>query len=214
MSRIVEDLLTLAQLDEPQVGERKPVAIDELALQALRQGQVLASDHQTVTLGRVDAALVYGDPDRLAQMMRNLVENAVKYTPSGGTITIDAYVLPDEQAWAATLVAQEPRVITAPRPPAFPVVMLSVRDTGIGIATEDLPHVFDRFYRVDKARSRASGGTGLGLAIVKGIAETHGGVVVVHSEVGKGSVFAVLLPEIMPRGITEGEDAYDDTPQW
>jgi signal transduction histidine kinase len=92
----------------------------------------------------------------------------VKYTPDGGTITLSLY---QEGDWAR----------------------LDVADTGIGIAPEHLPHLFDRFYRVDKARSRAGGGTGLGLAIVKGIAEQHGGRVAVTSELGKGSTFTVWL---------------------
>jgi len=98
----------------------------------------------------------------------NLVSNAVKYTPDGGTITLSLF---QEGDWAR----------------------LEVTDTGIGIPPEHLPHIFDRFYRVDKARSRAGGGTGLGLAIVKGIAEQHGGRVSVISEPGKGSTFTVWL---------------------
>ena len=101
-------------------------------------------------------------------MLGNLVDNAVKYTPEHGTITLSLF---QDEEW----------------------VCLEVADTGIGIASEHQAHIFDRFYRVDKARSRISGGTGLGLAIVKGIAEQHGGKVTVSSEPGKGSTFTVWL---------------------
>jgi signal transduction histidine kinase len=105
---------------------------------------------------------------RLRRMLGNLIDNAIKYTPEGGTITLSLY----REGGRAKL---------------------EVADTGIGIAPEHLPHIFDRFYRVDKARSRASGGTGLGLAIVRSIAEQHGGKVTVTSAPGKGSIFTVWL---------------------
>ena len=109
-----------------------------------------------------------GDPHRLDQLVGNLVGNAIKYTPEGGTITLSLY---QDGGWAR----------------------LDVADTGMGIPAEHLPHIFERFYRVDKAHSRRSGGSGLGLAIVKGIAEQHGGKVSVTSEPGKGSTFSVWL---------------------
>ena len=109
-----------------------------------------------------------GDAHRLDQLIGNLVGNAIKYTPEGGTITLSLY---QDGDWAR----------------------LDVADTGMGIPAEHLPHIFERFYRVDKARSRRSGGSGLGLAIVKGIAEQHGGKVSVTSEPGKGSTFSVWL---------------------
>ena len=109
-------------------------------------------------------------------MLLNLVDNAVKYTPAGGTITIECHAA--DHARHAGLAA------------------LTVHDTGIGIAPEHLPHIFDRFHRVDKGRSRAQGGTGLGLAIVKSIAEAYGGRVMVESMVGQGSTFTILLPAL------------------
>ncbi len=105
---------------------------------------------------------------RLRQLSGNLVDNAIRYTTDESTITLSRY---RERQWAR----------------------LEVADTGVGIAPEHLPHIFDRFYRVDKARSRVNGGTGLGLAIVKGIAEQHKGKVIVTSEFGKGSTFPVWL---------------------
>jgi signal transduction histidine kinase len=105
---------------------------------------------------------------RLKQLLANLVDNAIKYTSEQGTITLSLF---KDGEWAR----------------------LEVADSGIGIAPEHLPHLFDRFYRVDAARSRASGGTGLGLAIVNEVAEQHGGKVSVASELGKGSTFSVRL---------------------
>jgi two-component system phosphate regulon sensor histidine kinase PhoR len=108
---------------------------------------------------------VLGDRDRLVQALSNLIDNAVKYTQRGGTVTVQTRIEGEH-------------------------VRIEVADTGIGISPEHLPRIFERFYRVDKERSREAGGTGLGLAIVKHIIEAHGGKVEVRSEVGKGSVFS------------------------
>jgi heavy metal sensor kinase len=112
---------------------------------------------------------VKGDPTKLKQLFNNLFENAVRYTPSGGTITVDA-TASDGSA------------------------VISVSDNGVGIAPEHLSLIFERFYRVDKARSRAEGGAGLGLSIAKQIAELHGGTITVESQLGQGSTFRVFLP--------------------
>ena len=102
-------------------------------------------------------------------MVYNLIDNAVKYTPEGGAVTV-------------TLTADSREAV------------LTVRDTGIGIPPEDIAHIFDRFYRVDKARSRATGGTGLGLSIVRQMVQLHGGEITVASESSQGSTFTVTLP--------------------
>ena len=173
MGKIVDELMLLAQLDVAQSPQRRAVALDEVVMQVYNQARVLAGDRQ-VTLGHVDAVQIQADHDRLVQMLLNLVDNAIKYTPAGGAITITCHAPePSRTRGAATL---------------------AVQDTGIGIAPEHLAHIFDRFYRADKARSRAQGGTGLGLAIVKSIAETYGGRVMVESTPGQGSTFSVLLP--------------------
>jgi two-component system phosphate regulon sensor histidine kinase PhoR len=109
----------------------------------------------------------------------NLLDNALLYTPAGGSVTLR---LTRDTAETSKLAAH--------------IVNLIVSDTGIGIPANDLPRIFERFYRVDKARSRAQGGTGLGLAIVRHIVENHGGHVKVESEVGKGTAFTVILPAI------------------
>jgi two-component system phosphate regulon sensor histidine kinase PhoR len=114
--------------------------------------------------------MVMADQGRLEQVLVNLLDNAVKYTPEGGTITLAAR--PDSEG---------------------DMLKISVTDTGIGIPLKDMPRIFERFYRVDEARSREQGGTGLGLAIVKHIVQLHGGDIAVTSEQGKGSVFTVTL---------------------
>ncbi len=127
------------------------------------------SGKREIVLEANDPVIVEGDPERLRQMIWNLVENAVRYTPPGGTITI----------------ALRGR---------GPIAEVTVADTGIGIPPEHLPHLFERFYRVDTGRSRALGGTGLGLSIVRQITEAHGGQVRVRSTPGEGSTFTVALP--------------------
>lgn len=167
MTRVINDLLVLAEVESGLLEQQQMVSLRELLLDAQDRATLLAGDRQIV-IGRQDDLWVKGDAHKLDQMINNLVGNAVKYTPEGGIITLS---LSQEGDWAR----------------------LDVADTGIGIPSEHLPHLFDRFYRVDKARSRAAGGTGLGLAIVKGIAEQHGGRVAVTSEVGKGTAFTVWL---------------------
>lgn len=169
MTRLVNDLLLLARADAGSVRiMQQPVEIDTVLLDVYRQ---VASVKQPVSikLNEVDQARVLGDPDRLKQVFLNLVDNAVKYTPPGGEVRIG-------------LSKTEERV------------HIYIADTGIGIAERDLPHIFDRFYRVDKARTSALGGSGLGLSIVYSIVEAHGGDIRVTSEVGEGTTFYVSLP--------------------
>ena len=115
------------------------------------------------------ACRVRADHEGLREILDNLIDNAIKYTPDGGTVTV---------SWQCDK----------------PTCQISVKDTGIGIKPDDQRRVFERFYRVDKARSRELGGTGLGLAIVKHLAQSFGGKVGVTSEPGKGSTFTVELP--------------------
>lgn len=174
MSRLVRDLLLLAQADAGVTLRRTPVEVDSLLLDVYRQTRVIAQQTNngvSVRLGAEDQATVLGDPDRLRQLLLNLAENAVKYTPSGGSVTLE---LERQPGW----------------------VKVSVSDTGVGIPAEDLPHIFERFYRVDKARSREKGGTGLGLSIAQWIAQAHGGRLEVASEVGEGTTFTLWLPAL------------------
>ncbi len=171
MTRLVGDLLLLAQADSGRLPLKETVVeLGTLALEVYRQAQVLAQDVD-LHLGAVDAVHVKGDSDRLKQLLLNLVTNAIKYTPAGGQVTIN---------------------VTQKDGYAF----VKVSDTGIGIPKEDLDHIFDRFYRVDKARSRQMGGTGLGLSIAQWIAESHHAKLWAESELGKGSTFTLQLQSV------------------
>ncbi len=169
MTRLVGDLMTLARADTGGLPiQRQPVDLDTIFLDVYRQVQSIDQDVH-ISLEEVDQVGVMGDPDRLKQLILNLVDNAIKYTPAGGKVTM-------------SLSKEDGRS------------HLVVKDTGIGIPAADLPHIFDRFYRVDKARTRAQGGSGLGLSIAKWIVEAHGGRIEVESEVGQGTTFSVHLP--------------------
>lgn len=168
MARLISDLLLLAQADAGVQIRHELVEIHPLLYDVYRQEQALANGVE-IQFSAEDRGLVAGDPDRLRQLLLNLVDNAVKYTPSGGRVSLQ---LTRENSW----------------------VRIDVADTGIGIPAEDLPHIFDRFYRVDKARARKDGGTGLGLSIARWIADAHGGYIEVESAVGEGTTFTVWLP--------------------
>ncbi|HEV8634347.1 MAG TPA: ATP-binding protein [Chloroflexota bacterium] len=168
MGKIVDDLLLLARPDAELTMARQPVDLGALVQDIERRARVVANG-VLLAVGRADPATVEGDPDRLRQAVSNLVDNAIRHTPSGGRVTLSAIREGGE-------------------------VRVAVQDTGVGIAPEHLPRLFERFYRVDKARSRADGGSGLGLAIVKYVAEAHGGRVGVESAPGKGSTFTITLP--------------------
>lgn len=170
MTRLVGDLLVLAQADSGNLPlDRKPLDLDALLLEVCREVQVLAGNVH-VSVSEIDQARVIGDRDRLKQVVLNLVTNAIKYTPEGGRVTLG---LSQVKNWAR----------------------LTVTDTGIGIPADELPRIFDRFYRVDKARSRAMGGAGLGLSIAQRIAQMHSGRIEAASEgVNKGTTFALWLP--------------------
>src|SRR5213075_1825913 len=166
LSRIVEDLFILARqpLDQPRVV-KAPVSLKQLVGECARAAQVLAAQKELkVTVNAPIDLTVDGDEELLQRMILNLLDNAVKYTPTRGEIGIELAASNGD-------------------------ARISVRDSGIGIPREDQSHVFDRFYRVDKARSRAMGGAGLGLSIARSIATAHGGTIRIVSETGKGSIF-------------------------
>ena len=174
MSRLVRDLLLLAEADAGVQLTLKPLELDTVLLEVYREALLMADGRVKVRLGHEDQARVQGDADRLKQLLLNLVSNAIAYTPASGVVTLSLHLRPD--GW----------------------VRVTVADTGIGIAAEDLPHIFDRFWRVDRARTRAAGGSGLGLSIAKSIVEAHGGSISVESEPGQGTTFEVLLPQFRP----------------
>jgi len=169
MSRTVEALLTLARAD---AGE-EPLAREKVELDALLEQTVgearMVTGQKHLQLAHVEPLTVEGDTDSLQQLFRNLLDNALKFTPADGLIEV-------------RLTRREDRAV------------VTVADNGSGIAAEHLPHLFSRFYRVDKARSRELGGAGLGLAIAKWIVARHGGSIKVESRVGMGTTFTVVLP--------------------
>jgi signal transduction histidine kinase len=166
MSRLVADLLTLARADAGKSLQRTRVALAPLLRDVTAQARALASG-RALELQHVEPMDVQGDPDALRQLALILLDNAVKYTPTGGAISVT--LRPDGHA-----------------------AELTVADNGLGISSEDLPHVFERFYRADRGRS--TGGSGLGLSIARWIVEQHGGSIRVASTLGRGSTFTVRLP--------------------
>ncbi len=171
LSNVVSDLLTLVQMDSQNVKlTRENLSIAALIKENAHRLQPIADQKgQQISLTLSDPCDIYADKSKLNQVIYNLMENAVKYTQSGGQIKV-------------SLVRQGRDAI------------FTVSDNGPGIPKENLPHVFDRFYRVDKARSREKGGTGLGLSIVHQLVLLHGGAIRVESEEGKGASFIVELP--------------------
>ena len=181
LNLIIEDLLELSKIESGRISmKEEPLELHTLVERTLSMIKPMADKnrHHLVTAIMPSLPPMAGDEGRLAQVLTNLLDNAIKYTPAGGTITVSAALAPSSR--------------TSERPAT--AVDLSVADTGIGIPEQDRPRVFERFYRVDKARSRELGGTGLGLAIVKHIVEGHGGHVWVEANHPQGSRFVVRLP--------------------
>ena len=171
LSRLIDDLLQLSLIEsQPVPPALKPVAVKALVQDVLPTFEAELAKRQLRLSVEVEGDWrVRADPDRLKQVVVNLLDNAIKYNRPGGRIEITAH--PDGH-----------------------MLRIEVRDTGIGIPEADLPRIFERFYRVDKARSRELGGTGLGLSIVKHIVEAHGGQVSVSSQLTRGSNFSFTLP--------------------
>ncbi|MGB3327412.1 MAG: ATP-binding protein, partial [Thermomicrobiales bacterium] len=177
MGRLIADLLTLARTDASGLGARSsmaPVALDQIAQEAFRTGQSLARG-QDLVLDIRRPVTVVGQADKLLQVMIILLENAIRHTPEGSriTLTLDEAPATSEDPAAATII---------------------VEDSGEGITAEHLPHLFERFYRVEGARSRMSGGTGLGLSIALSIVREHQGWIDVESGPGMGTMFAISIP--------------------
>jgi len=183
LNLIITDLLLLYKIESGQIPmKQEPVELAPLfdRTLALLSHHIHRKKHKIVLNVSSVTRPVLGDEERLGQVFLNLLDNAIKYTPEGGEITVAARRIP--------VLAHR----TADGPHTG--VELTVTDTGIGIPEKDRPRVFERFYRVDKARSRELGGTGLGLAIVKHIGEGHGGQIRVEGNVPNGSRFVVCLP--------------------
>jgi two-component system sensor histidine kinase BaeS len=171
LQRVIDDLQDLAAADAGTLRlHRESVRCDELLQQVAAAHRVTAGAARVeLRTGIGGEPWLDGDPLRMRQALGNLVSNALRHTPAGGTVTLSARRDGDE-------------------------IALAVADTGTGIAPEDLPHVFDRFWRAEKSRSRRTGGSGLGLPIVRHLVAAHGGTVEVASEPGVGSVFTLRLP--------------------
>jgi two-component system phosphate regulon sensor histidine kinase PhoR len=186
MARLVDDLLSLSRIelaaDQPP-GETCDVT--EILSRVIDSVQPFAARHGVTLERRGETALppVQGTPDQLHQLFTNLVDNAVKYGGNGKTVLVETAVLDPAPVSGGALAGRR-------------AVAIAVTDQGPGIAPEHLPRLTERFYRVDKARSRHAGGTGLGLAIVKHITRRHRGELVIESEVGRGSTFRILLPAL------------------
>ncbi len=180
MTRLVRDLLQLAQFDAGRAHwKKRPTDLSSLAADVLERFQVQAERRQLTLELKVTKTLpqVSVDRDRIGQVLSNLISNAIKFTPAGGCIQV------------SVTAASENMIRTA------------VTDNGAGIPAEDQPRIFERFYRVDKARSRSLGGTGLGLPIARQIVEAHGGYIKLSSVLGQGTSVSFLLP-----AISEGRD--------
>lgn len=171
LGKLVSGLLTLARSDSNQLElDKRPVHLERIVQDGISKMTMLAEVKDIILRGEVESPiLLQADEERLHQLLMVLMDNAVKYTPEGGVIRVACHKLSH-------------------------TVYLEVEDTGIGIPPEHLPHIFDRFYRGDKARTRQEGGTGLGLAIAKWIVERHGGKIRIESKPGVGTRVLVILP--------------------
>ncbi|GHD61406.1 phosphate regulon sensor histidine kinase PhoR [Jeongeupia chitinilytica] len=169
MQRLVDDLLTLSRLENGMQMKEEEVDVPQLMRLLAVEAEGLSQGRHTVAIGSIVPARLIGNHDELHSAFGNLVSNAIRYTPNGGTITLHWRIESGQPVFA-------------------------VQDTGIGIAPEHVPRLTERFYRVDRGRSRATGGTGLGLAIVKHILQRHQAQMAIQSRLGQGSEFAVRFP--------------------
>ncbi len=184
LGRLVEQLLDLSRLESGDVPlAREPVRLGPLVAEVVSEIEVSRAGKDVTVNGEVppDLPPVFADRERVHQVLFNLLDNAVRFTPPGGHVAV-----------------------TATRHNGNCEVR--VEDTGSGIAAEHLPRLFERFYRVDSARSRDDGGTGIGLAIARSVVEAHGGRIRAESEVGKGSVFTFELPVVAPAAGTRRDE--------
>jgi two-component system, OmpR family, sensor kinase len=182
LGSLIADLLALARADDGQTRapESEPVRLDVLASEVAALAEPLAAERGITLETRASQPVtIMGDEPRLIQAVMNLLDNALAYTAAGGSVTVAV-----AEANGAALVR--------------------VRDTGLGIAPEDLPHIFERFYRADAARDRYAAGSGLGLAIADGVVQAHGGTITAESEPGAGTTFTIELPCAVDVGMAPG----------
>jgi signal transduction histidine kinase len=172
LSRLTTDLLWLARNDADQMRLNvHRVSLKTFLEEVIAQAQALPNDKNVqIELGPVNNVMVVFDPDRIKQLLLNLIENALRYGSTNGKVSVNSQTGEGQ-------------------------IIFLIEDNGMGMAPAELTRIFERFYRVDKARSREQGGSGLGLAIVKSIAHAHGGNIEVQSQEGQGSLFRVTLPQ-------------------
>jgi signal transduction histidine kinase len=171
MAKIIDQLLLLARSDAGgELISFEETNLAELLKDLTSDITILCQDKGlSLELNAREDMIIMGDKGKLRRLFLNILDNAIRYTPSGGVISIG--------------LSNKGKI-----------ALVAFKDTGMGISQEHIPHIFDRFYRVDKARSRSEGGSGLGLAICKQIVEVHGGEISVQSKVGKGTTFLIRLP--------------------
>jgi two-component system OmpR family sensor kinase len=223
MGLLVEDLLTLARLDQQRPLNIAPVDLLTLAADAVQDARIVSPDRPIdLAVAPGAAFIVDGDEPRLRQVLANLVNNALTHTPAGTPVRVKIApgVLepppppPTGQAGAAQDDADGGNGGTWARGPAgraVPAVVIDIEDEGPGMSADQAQRVFERFYRADAARNRASGGTGLGLAIVAGLVSAHGGMVSVRTSPGQGADFQVKLP-LSPDALAADDPESDDDP--
>lgn len=175
LNRLITDLQDMMQAEAGQLRlHREPIALEDVITRAVQAVSLQAERKQLALSTDLPAnlPLVEADAQRVGQILRNLLQNAIKYTPEQGKVSVSAQAFQQE-------------------------VQVAVRDTGVGIAPEQLPMIFKHFYRADTSRTRETGGSGLGLAVVKHLVHAHGGRVTVQSHVGQGSCFTFTLPSVV-----------------
>jgi two-component system phosphate regulon sensor histidine kinase PhoR len=192
LSRLIDDLLTLSNLELGKTELLKEeIAVGDLVNEVFEVFKEKAEQNGITLLHRypLELPVIVGDSDRLQQVLVNLVDNAMKYTPRGGTVTVTAHVVHAPESGLQVHNGMSPGTIQQ-----GDWLEVAVVDTGSGIPEEDLPRLTQRFYRVDKARSRELGGTGLGLAIVKHIVQAHHGFLRIESQLKQGTTVRIFLP--------------------
>ena len=189
LTRLINDILSISKLESgnDEVATER-IRLDKKAFEVCEMLSIHAQEKQVTMNYGLNSEPVYiiGNPDRVEQLLINLTENAIKYNVPGGSVTVQVFANNQE-------------------------ANVTISDTGIGIAEENLPRLFERFYRVDKGRSRQMGGTGLGLAIVKHIVRSMNGEIEVHSKLGEGTEFLITLP-LAPRENPDKDTIFDDAP--
>ena len=222
MGLLVEDLLTLARVDQQRPLNLAPVDLLALAGDAVQDARMVAPGRPIdLSVAPGAAFLVDGDESRLRQVIGNLVNNALTHTPAGTPVRVkigagtlppvtDGHPRGPAQAGENGFAGGVGGGASGSREPV-PAVVLDVEDDGPGMPAEQAQRVFERFYRADAARNRASGGTGLGLAIVAGLVNAHGGTVSVRTAPGQGADFQVRLP-LSPDALASSDDPDDTLP--